>query len=119
MVVGVVDNSLAAFDASAQVKLDNVASALFVKEDGAIIGDEAGPINTVGQFIGGRLATILEVLQRGVFDEGVSAVWRPGHEEDFVTCLQRVFAPGPGLLLRLIQEGGVSYTLQSPRTNEN
>lgn len=119
VVVGVVDDGLAAFDASAQVELDDVSRALLVEEDGAVVGHEACPIHTMRQLVGGCLTAVFKVLQGGELDERVGAVGRPGHEEDFVAGLQGVFAPGTRLLLDLKQEGGVSYTLQSPRTNEN
>lgn len=119
VVVGVVDNGLAAFDASAQVELDDVSRALLVEEDGAVVGHKACPVHAVRQLVGGRLTAVFKVLQGGELNESVSAVRRPGHEEDLVTGLQGVFAPGTRLLLGLKQEGGVSYTLQSPRTNEN
>lgn len=119
VVVGVVDNGLAAFDASAQVELDDVARALLVEEDGAVVSHEACPVHAVRQLVGGRLAAVFKVVQGGELDERVGSVRRPGHEEDFVAGLQGVFAPGTRLLLCLKEEGGVSYTLQSPGTNED
>lgn len=48
VVVGVSDYGLAAFDACTQVKLHNVASALFVEEKRTIVDDEARPVHPMG-----------------------------------------------------------------------
>lgn len=62
MVVCIGNDGLAAFDACAQVELDNIASALLVKEQSAVVDDKASAIHAVGEFVSGGGPARDEVL---------------------------------------------------------
>lgn len=62
MVVGVGNNGLTTLDASAQVKLYNVAGALLVEEQCAIVDDKTSAIHTMWEFVGGGGTACNEVL---------------------------------------------------------
>lgn len=99
VVVGRVDHRLPALDARAQVVLDDVARALLVVEDGAVVDHKARAVHAVGQAVGGGVARGHVVLPRGVLGERVGAVGDPGHDIDAVARLQRVLAPRARLVL--------------------
>ena len=76
------DDGLAALDARAQVELDDVARALLVEEERAIVHHEAGAVHTMGEFVGGGGTACDEVLLGRVLCQRVRAVWGPGHVVD-------------------------------------
>lgn len=84
MVVGVGDDGLAALDASAQVKFHNVASALLVEEQRAIVDDETSPVHTMGQLVSRGGTACDEVLLGRVLCQCICAVGCPGHVVDLV-----------------------------------
>jgi len=118
VVVGVGDDGLAALDARAQVELDDVAGALLVEEQRPVVDDEAGPVHAVRQLVGGGGTARDEVLLRRVLRERVRAVRRPGHVVDLVRGLQRVFAPGARLVVRLEEVLALVHSSQNAGAEE-
>ena len=112
-------DGLAALDARAQVELDDVARALLVEKECAVVHDEARAVHAVRQLVrrGGPPGD--EVLLGRVLGESVGAVRRPRHVVDLVGGLQRVLTPRPGLMVRLEEVLTLVDAPQQSRTQEN
>ena len=119
VVVGVVDDGLAALDARAQVELDDVARALLVEEERAVVHHEARAVHAVRQLVGGGGPARHEVLLGGVLGQRVRAVGRPGHVVDLVRGLQGVLAPGARLVVRLEEVFALVDAAKKPRAQEH
>lgn len=87
MIVGVIDDGLAAFDSGPYVKLYNVAGPLLVEKHGPIVDHKSSAIHPVGELVRDGLPGVLEVVEGRVLNECVCPVRSPRHEVDFVTGL--------------------------------
>ena len=119
MVVGVGDDGLAALDARAQVKLDDVAGALLVEEQRPVVHHEARAVHTMGQLVRGGGPPGNEVLLGRVLGQGVCPVGCPGHVVDLVGGLQGVFAPGSRLVVGLKEMFTLGDSPEDPWAQEH